>query len=128
MSLAAQDNFQAIGKARRHVLCHPQWRSAVHVARDEQGGHRRAHRSPKVRGIRDLRPLLAGRLLLTCPIVAEISALRFAHDVFFTHERDVIVAGDGEEQTETQTGVGTASIGQHAFRDRPEFSRCRRDE
>ena len=61
----------------------------------------------------DPRPLFAGSLLLAGAIIAKERALRFAHQLFFTYERDVVVAGDGEEQTETQTGVGIAGVGQH---------------
>src|SRR5262245_35677431 len=81
------------------------------------------YRRTIVRGLGDLRPQLAGRLLLTYPIVTEERALRFAHDVLFADERDVIAAGNGKEEAETQFTVTTTGVAQYPLDERTEISR-----
>src|SRR5262245_8329739 len=81
------------------------------------------YRRPIVRGLGDLRPQLAGRLLLTYPIVTEERALRFAHDVLFADERDVIATGNGKEEAETQFTVTTTGVAQYPLDERTEISR-----
>src|SRR5215475_14547346 len=100
VALAPGNDDRMLGEAAVDAIGERHGSTTVFVAGDKERRHIALHRRSISCRQRASRPSFTGPLLLSEPIVAEECASRFARHVFFAHERHVLAADYGKEQTE----------------------------
>ena len=116
VTLTARNDLDALREALRNMVRVPKGGTAVGIPGYKHRWYGRAHWYAIFRRERSLRPILTGGLLLADTVVAQERVLGFPHNGCFPQECDVLVACDGEKQTEIQSGVRVTCVRHNAFR------------